>query len=244
MIFRHLNEKLKKHAIECFPEEMCGIITAGVFLALENIAEDPKKDFEIRQSDIIEYLKLGKVQAIVHSHPLTTMENPSCPSKQDMISQVSSGISWGVVDTDGVNAKDPYWWGDHLFDESLIGKEFRSGVNDCYSLIRKYYKQRKNITIPEFPRNDIWWDEGENLYIEGFEKAGFFRIDKEDLQDGDVILGKVRSSIINHGGVIINNKEDGYGLILHHLPKRLSRREPANAWINRAEIFLRHKDVT
>lgn len=244
MIFKQLNNILKEYALECYPEEMCGIIVDLQFIPCKNIAKDPKKDFEISNREISDHMASGKLQAIVHSHPSVNLQGIGCPSKQDMIGQISSAVTWGIVDTDGINVKDPFWWGDHQFDEALIGKQFRPGVDDCYSLIRKYYKQRRGVLLPEFPRDDAWWTFDENLYVEGFKKASFYRVSKEELKDGDVILGKVQSSVINHGGVIMNNEEDGYGLVIHHLPKRLSRRESANAWINRADLFLRYKDVT
>ena len=243
MIFKPLNDELKEYALKKFPEEMCGIVVDFKFIPCTNMSPDPENHFEISESQISEYFRAGKIQGIVHSHKIGRMDNTSCPSKQDMIGQISSNVPWGIVDTDGTNAANPYWWGDFLFDEALVGKKFKSGVNDCYSLCRKYYFQKKGILLPEYPRDDFWWSEGENLYVDNFRKAGFKTISKEELRDGDAMLGKIRSDTINHAGIIIDNDEEGRGLILHHLPNRLSRKEPASGWVNKGEICVRYVGV-
>lgn len=243
MMLIHIWADAKKHALQEFPKEACGIVVADKYIPCVNIAPDPTTDFQIDDAEVMQYIIAKTLQAVIHSHPSSPLKKSS-PSKQDMIGQVSTAVTWGIIDTDGEIARDPYFWGDFLFHESLIGKEFQAGVNDCYSIIRKWYFQRKDITLPEFPRDDSWWGKGEDMYMEGFSKAGFHRITKDELQDGDVVLGKVRSEIINHGGIYLDNDEDGRGLILHHLPNRLSRRETAGPWTNKAEIFLRYNHAT
>jgi cell wall-associated NlpC family hydrolase len=110
---------------------------------------------------------------------------------------------------------------------------------DCYTAIRKWYYQKRNIVLPNFPRDNEWWL-NKNLYLENFEKAGFKEINIEAISDGDVMLGCVNSDIINHGGIYLDNLEDGKGLLYHHLPNRLSRREPANPWLIRAKVILKY----
>jgi hypothetical protein len=47
---------------------------------------------------------------------------------------------------------------------------------------------------------------------------------------------KIRSSKENHGGILVGND-----LIVHHLPSRMSRREPAGLWGRQATRWLRYK---
>ena len=91
-------------------------------------------------------------------------------------------------------------------------------MRNCYSLIKDWYKQILNIDIPDFERDDNWWNTGQNLYIDNFEKAGF--VDTDKLEYGVVIFMKIRSSVPNHAAIYI-----GEDLIIHHLAGRLSCRE-------------------
>lgn len=240
-------EKAKDWANRCFPHESCGIIVQNgdvqEYISCANTHEDTYNNFTINSKDIEEYVINGTLLTIIHSHISNNLSVPTAPSKLDMQSQIETDIPWGIIDTDGEVARAPYWFGKHILNQELLGVEFQAGVNDCLTLIRKAYKQKYNIDIPEFPRDDAWWERGENMYIDCFEKGGFRKISKDELKDGDLIISKVRADVLNHGGVYLSNLVDGHHLILHHLPSRLSRREAAQPWIDRAEMFLRHKDL-
>ena len=58
-------------------------------------------------------------------------------------------------------------------------------------LFRDYYDQVLGEKLPDFKRADNWWQGGENLYLDGYRKAGFEKVD--DLQEHDVILMRVAS---------------------------------------------------
>lgn len=243
-MFKDLHQEIKSHVLRAYPDEICGVIALKdleqIYIPLENISKSPKDSFEINLVEYLEIQKESKVIAIVHSHSLENFKQKSCPSKSDMQSQIDTSVIWGVFDTNGVEVSEPYWWGDFILKEDLIGKQFHAGINDCYSIIRKYYFQKYNIKLLDFARSEVWWENGENMYEDNFKKAGFFKIEKEDLKDGDLMLCKLKSKVINHAGIYLDNGEDGRGLILHHLPKRLSRRESAYNWLNRSTLFLRH----
>lgn len=233
---------IKDDALRLFPNESCGVVVSGKYIACSNIADDPLNDFKINTKIISKYITAGTLEAVVHSHPHENFRESSCPSKNDMAGQISSGVPWGIVDTDGIVAGKPFWWGDFILDEPILGIEFQPGINDCYSIIRKWYWQKRNVKLPDFARNDEWWEDGEDMYVENFEKANFYKISLDEIQNGDVVLGRVRSSKINHASIYLNNPEDGYGTLLHHLPKRLSRRETANPWLGKVELCLRYKE--
>ena len=123
-----------------------------------------------------------------------------------------------------------------------MGRGFRHGVTDCYSLIRDYYRLERDVVLPEFPRDWEWWCNEQDLYRDGFGKAGFERLVDVDLRPGDVFLAQIRSGVPNHGGVYL-----GDGLALHHLAARLpvdatrlSRREPIDRWMKFISHWLRY----
>lgn len=242
MFDQSILDAAKQHAVNQFPFESCGLVVGDQYIECVNMAEDPKQSFEIDQDVINPYIMDLSLQAVIHSHPSYVLKEKSCPSKADMISQMSLNVPFGVIDTDGEVVNDPYWWGDFKLDEKILGVNFHHGVDDCYTIIRKWFWQKRGIKLPEIPRDDNWWLTDENLYVNGFEQAGFVKIDKSELQHGDCMLGKIRSGKINHAGVFINDKSEGHFLVLHHLPGRLSARVPAGIYLNRAELFLRYVD--
>lgn len=234
----------KEHALAEYPKEACGFVRDGAYVACENTAPEPTETFRI---------SVGTQGAtyIIHSHPLDNLKEPSCPSADDMRGQMSSAIPWAIIDCDGTVARDPFIFGDHLAQEpmydargEIISYEFHHGVRDCYTAIRRCYWNKKGILLPEFPRDVRWWETEEDLYVRGFEQAGFKTISLRELADLDIVFGKVGDSAVkavNHAGVYLDNKVDGRGLIYHHLPTRLARREPAGAWVNRASFAARYQ---
>jgi proteasome lid subunit RPN8/RPN11 len=245
------NEVLKaaqSHAIEEFPKEACGLIVDGVYERCVNYATCPKTDFKIAGEVWAKFVARGStVEAVIHSHP----NGPIFPTAQDMQGQIDTNVPWVIIATDGSVCASPTIWGDKI--PPIIGREFVHGVTDCYSLIRHVFALGKNalalqgidwpfdpIELSEVPRNDCWWgtDEkpGDDLYAKYFEREGFKIIPREDARPGDGFLAKIKSKQLNHGGLFI-----GGGLILHHLPMRLSRREPAGIWSRAAEVWMRYE---
>lgn len=241
-----LNQVIKDWVASKYPQEACGLLIEEDgklrFVPCENTAENPLTSFEIKLADVKPFIIDGSLKAVIHSHIMNKLDIASTPSKSDMESQLYLNVDFGIFDTDGEVVKDAYWFGEKILEDEIIGVEFQAGVSDCYTLIRKFFWQRHKINLPEYARDETWWNGEDDFYTQKFEEAGFVKISKEQLQDSDLVLGKIKSTKINHGGIYLNNNIDGKGLILHHLPKRLSSRESAYSWINRAELFLRHKN--
>lgn len=241
-MFDEFSDQIQREAAASYPEEAAWVITRAGCRQVANIADDPKKHFRISDGDMLEAY-LDDLLAIVHSHP----NGPDCPSEADMRGQVASARPWGIICTDGEGCLPITWWGDQVTREPLVGRGFRHGVTDCYSLIRDYYHLEHGIDLPEFPRNWNWWHDGQDLYTEGFPKAGFRRFDPdvETPQAGDMWFSQLRSSVPNHGGIYLGDET-----ILHHAtskkavdPSRLSRREPIHRWLPHITHWLRHEEM-
>lgn len=242
MFSRKIFDDAKVDARNKYPQESCGVITGDEYVACDNVASDPIKDFKISSTITDPLIMAHTLQGIIHSHPTDNLLAISCPTKEDMTSQIAMNVPWGIIDLDTNHVNDPFFWGDFLLDEPLIGQTFHHGVRDCLSLIRKYFWQKRGIKMAEFPRSDLWWrgKTEDDMYEQNFVKAGFIKIKKEELQDGDVFCGKIRSDKINHGGIYLDNDIDGHGVVLHHTYGRLSHKESAYPYLNRAELFLRY----
>lgn len=235
----------KQHARKQFPFESCGLVINGVYHPCANVAPDPERDFVIDPRDQVAALKKGRLQAVIHSHP----KGPIFPSKADMIGQLETNVPWGIVPLDEDRIADPFFWGGTAPIRPILGREFQHGITDCYAVMRDVYRLGKEklaeqdiewpfdpILFPEIPRDDEWWTSGDDLYSGNFEKLGFHPIDISDARPGDVFLVKLRSNKLNHGGLLMPS-----GLILHHLPGRMSRREPAGLWARSADMWLRYE---
>lgn len=237
--------EIGEHAKEQFPREACGALTPDGYVKLENRHPDPMRNFDCVDA-CNELLRAKKLLAVVHSHP----NGPFGPSAADMRQQEAMDIPWGLVATDGVRVNRPFFWGDCIDPPALERREFRHGPSgtdgkgDCYALIRDWYRLERQIRLDEFPRNDGWWSGpkgGDNLYLNGFEKAGFRDMGRADgLRDpqvGDVFLARVRSPVPNHGGVYV-----GDGQVLHHLGDCLSIRKPIGEWVRLVTHWLRRSE--
>lgn len=234
---------IQADAIERYPQEACGFVVDGAYFPYPNQHETPDLAFRISPQAWAAASKRGGIEVVVHSH----VNGNAAPSAADMAGQIDSGVPWAIVLTDGEVAGDPWAWGDALEPPPLRERPFRHGPSgtdgkgDCYALIRDYYRLVCDATLMDFPRDDDWWTKGQDLYRVGFEKAGFRRIGAEQVEPGDVFLATLPAGggtpgIPHHGGIVLESD-----LILHHLPGRLSRREPLGRWSKFMTHFLRYQ---
>lgn len=233
------------------PEESCGFLVragrANRYVAVPNTAQNPTDDFTISGEAWASAEDRGEIVAIVHSHPGQSARL----SNADRVSMEASGLPWLVVE---VREGEPV---SHLVHEPagyqapLVGRPFSHGVLDCYTLVRDYYQREMGIELPDFEREDNWWNEGKDLYSQQFESAGFRQIDPVDLHQGDLILMQVRAPVANHAGIYLADgklatEPDHHpvpGCILHHLYGRDSKRDPfGGMWRESARFYIRHKD--
>lgn len=229
MFGHEVDAAARAHAVADFPRESCGIVVEGKYLPIANIAAKPD-DFEMPAETWTEH---GTVQAVIHSH---RPEFGLRPSARDMQHQISTAVPWGITVADGDHATKILWWGDFRLDDTLLGRHFVHGVTDCYSAIRSWRWQTLGIKIPDFPRDDLWWENGGDLYSQGFAKAGYREITRDEAKVGDVALINFRSKVPNHGGTLVED-----GLFYHHLQNRLSCREPLGRWLQMISIWLRYE---
>ena len=249
----HLNKDAIKaaeaHAREVFPQESCGVIVDGRYIRCKNIADDPTLDFVMDPAEYKAALMKGKVEAVVHSHP----NGPFFPSQADMQGQLDTDVPWAIIVLDDERiASEPTVWGGDTPIPPVIGRQFLHGVTDCYSLIRDFFRLGKDelakqgipdwpfdpIDMEDYARADEWWAGEDDLYVTQPPKWGFVEIKQHEIRAGDVFFVKIREERFkkfNHAGVYLGNN-----LIAHHLPGRLSRREPASLWGRQAGKWMRY----
>lgn len=255
---KHIKNAIEKHAIADYPRECCGVIVAiggkQKYIPCRNVAEN-NLDFRLSAEDYAAASDLGQILSIVHSH----IDRDAYPSEADKVSCEQTQLPWHIVAVSRDAAEDlpsvTQW---HSFEPSgyespLVGREFFHGSLDCYGLIRDFYKREMGIEIPDFERDDFWWqkESSPELYLENFSKAGFYQVTGQP-KFGDVILMQYRSEKTNHGGVYVgdcalNTQTDLHQVpnaMLHHPMPRLSERVVYSGyWQDITRMIVRHKDA-
>jgi proteasome lid subunit RPN8/RPN11 len=220
-----MKNKILNHAKQCGEAECCGfVIDNKTYLPCNNISSTPIETFEIAPDDWIRAEQLGEITAIVHSHP----NGFPILSEADQFYQQQTGLPWWLVCNDEIHK--------FRFISPLLGREFKHGEMDCYTLFRDAY-HLCGFDFPNFYRDDDWWHNGQNLYLDNMESNGFYQVSASCLKNGDVILFSLNSRAVNHAAIYI-----GDNLILHHLPNRLSKRDLFSGyWLKNYHSIWRHK---
>lgn len=233
-------EAICAHAAQVYPRESCGVILIRKgreqYYPCRNLSVQADQ-FELHYEDYAAAEEVGAITAIVHSHPSRSAQ----PSQADLVGCENSGLPWVIVSWP---TGTMYEWTPTGYQAPLIGRVFTHGRLDCYTLIRDYYQRELGIALPEFARRDHWWTDGQNLYRDNFEAAGFVTIAPDQLRRHDVILIQLGTEatnpkhVPNHGAVYV-----GDGVILHHPMNRLSGRDVfGGLWLKQAMLYLRHRE--
>lgn len=213
-----------KHAKEQDPRESVGVLIVikgkEEYYPCNNLSTYSQQCFILDPEDYVKADALGEITAIVHSHPVT----PPSPSQADKVSCEQSGLKWHIV-----NPKTETWGYCEPtgYKPPLIGRQWVWGVTDCWSLVRDYYRENKNIILRDWERPTT---PEEFIKNPMFEKCaadtGFAELKPEDkLQNGDLLFMSILANGLNHVAVFID------GDVLHHLADRLSTKEPYNQWL-------------
>lgn len=131
----------------------------------------------------------------------------------------------------------------------LLGKKFKLGETDCYSLLCDMFRDNVNIELTNYARpTDFWHNKDINIYVDNYHKEGFRLIDDpkvEDLRPLDVFLVAIpdpRSlvkTMTNHCLVYLSK-----GFVIHHRYGELSSVVPYRGPLrNLTTHIIRHKDV-
>lgn len=233
---KHILKAVRAHAAAEYPRECCGLVVQigrrQQYVRCRNLAEGAAgaDRFELDPADYAAAEDLGAIVGVVHSHPDAT----SRASAADVALCNAGTVPWYILSwpEGDLNVLTPCEG-----VAPLEGRPFVHGTDyDCYGLIRGFYQLEYGITLPDFPRADGWWHNGENHYLERFEQAGF-EVASGPLQRGDVVLMQVQAPAVNHGGVYL-----GDGQLLHHLYGRPSGRVAYGGyWLDRTALVVRYK---
>lgn len=247
-------QAMRDHAIADYPREACGLVIADgrkeIYVRCRNMASNDadghSMSFLMDPENYSAAQEQGPIVALVHSHP----DQSADPSEGDRTScedmqKDGIGVPWYIVsvyrEVDGqivtgdIKGFVPEGW-----EAPLIGRQFSHGTLDCWRIVRDWYRIKMAMDLPDFEREDEWWNKGQNLYVDNFESAGFVRYPKDTpLKLGDVIIMQIRADRPNHAGVFVGNT-----LMLHHLYGYLSNEVVYGGYWQETTIFIaRHRSL-
>jgi len=102
---------------------------------------------------------------------------------------------------------------------ALTGKEFVYGIQDCYTVIRDYYKL-KGVLLPDFERPEDL-ETTDSIFLEQAELCGFYPVDFDLRKVGDMVVMKLRTKTPMHAAIYVGDDK-----ILHQRTNSLSAVEP------------------
>ena len=227
---------IKQHQKDFPGEEICGYLIEKsngelIYVRCNNIAEDKKNSFEISIEDSQCAREIGNVKALVHSHP--SKKHGSHMSPWDRISQLNYRDDWIILNNRGSLKTFPPL-------TPFKGRKYEHNINDCATIVRDFFDFNGiKFHIPD--HSERWWHEGKNLYIDGYENAGFEKISKtSDIQYGDVFLINYASPVPNHALIYVGNNK-----ILHHQMDNISKVERLDRFHLRfTHSIYRHKLIS
>jgi proteasome lid subunit RPN8/RPN11 len=227
---QYIKDEIKKEALKSVPDECCGLIVdiSGSLIVhpCRNISYNKTVHAVLNPMDYVHAAKSGEIVGYYHSHEskgVSFLDNLTA-FNHDVYSIV---YSWG---SDKFYVIEPKL-------EEYLNVDFKIGENDCLELVKKYYKNRKNIDISSYNRDENWSKQNPNMILENYQKEGFISIDLKDIKEDDIILFNI-DNIPSHLAIYVGND-----FLLHHPRNNKSViSELTEALKRRICLILRHKN--
>jgi len=219
-------QRFREFVLHEYPFEAVAAVSDGKVVPLPNVADEPQDGFGVRTQDLLRQ----KVDALLHSHTYNKRDERKfdgrTPSYKDVRTQIAMNIPWGIVATEGETVT-PILWFPQSRDVELLNRKFVYYVFDCWTLVRDWYWQNRQIELMYYPDIEINPHKGlmEDAAYERFaDEAGFKQITFKELEVGDVFLMNSFGRRTNHAAVYV-----GDGNVMHHWTTRKSEVFPLNA---------------
>tara|TARA_Y100000361_G_scaffold139051_1_gene141759 strand:- start:277 stop:669 length:393 start_codon:yes stop_codon:yes gene_type:complete len=103
--------------------------------------------------------------------------------------------------------------------QSLLGRQWRYGVNDCFSLVRDWF-ELQGVSLPEFPR-PVDLEICDSVFLQQAEAIGFEKVAYARRRPGDILIMKLHTRTPMHAAILLPDEQ-----ILHQRQNSLSAVEP------------------
>lgn len=207
------------HAMADFPNESCGSIINGAYVAFKNESPEPERHFEIKDQTWFDHYVTGEVDCLVHSH-----NDCNYASVPDQTQRQELAIPSMIINLRQRSLLDCIVAGAEP-EVPLLGRPFFYGVFDCLALVSDYMLRTRSLVLPNPPHEWEFWAKAENpieRYIDSYEGGQLFEVPNNKVEEGDILVYNMfGTKFINHMGVCV-----GDGLILHHFYNNVSGNYP------------------
>ena len=113
--------------------------------------------------------------------------------------------------------------------KSLIGRQWKYGIFDCYSIVRDYY-ELLGINLPDYERPENL-ETCKSIFLNDANKLNFREVDINERKPDDVLIMKIWTKEPMHGAILL---EGDY--ILHQKFESLSCSEYYNHYYRKRTV--------
>ena len=118
--------------------------------------------------------------------------------------------------------------------QSLLGREWEYGANDCFSLVRDWFFLQ-GIELPEFARPEDL-EVCDSIFLQQAEAIGFELVPLERRRPGDILIMRLQTRTPMHAAILLPDE-----LILHQRQNSLSAIEPLRRYyVDRIAAVFRY----
>lgn len=241
MLTDNVKAQIKQHALS-EQTEVCGLIVFADNKADLLVFPSPNKiTGDFFQISGREYLKAslhGEIIGYYHSH-----------LKSPVFSELDKTVAEGHklrailyhVPTDTFQSYEP-----GNCQNKYIGREFKIGTQDCFTIIRDYYLNELKIEIKDYGRDADWFTTAPDSYDANYTKEGFINVfngsypESHILRQHDCVLFQfLPGNHASHAAIFLKPNH-----ILHHPRHGYSRvEEYSMPYQKRTCYILRHKSL-
>lgn len=214
-MIKRIEDFIKEDSLARFPEESCGLIidNTKTFRCNNSHEGNKKEHFKIDNREYLAASKTGKITGIYHSH--TSFKKEFSILDKTISEEFKLKLVLYHCPDDSFLYYEP-----NGFNNPYVGKKFKWGKSDCFSLIKNYYRGELGIDLDEevkdrdkdFFRNnlDIF---NKYKYVDIAKRNGLTVYgNKEKLLKNDIILFRNKTSGTFHFAIYIDDNS------ILHLP--------------------------
>jgi cell wall-associated NlpC family hydrolase len=118
--------------------------------------------------------------------------------------------------------------------QPLIGLRWEYGVNDCFSLVRDWFRLQ-GVMLPEFARPESL-EICDSIFLQQAEAIGFREVAFDNRSPGDILIMRLHTRTPMHAAILLPNEQ-----ILHQRQDSLSAVEPLRRYyVERVAAVFRY----